>query len=300
MRARYRDFSGRHVAWLLLVLAVLAAFPAQAFDTAGYDKGLLWKIERAGTRPSYVFGTIHSEDARVLNLPQPVRQAFDGAGRYVMEAILDEGAMTSMSARMMFNDGRSLKQVLNPSLYERTAAAMAGYGMPEFALRMMKPWAVAMSLSMPRPETGVFLDIVLMQKAREQNKPVAGLESVEEQLSIFDRMSMADQVTMLEEALKYLPELDGMFAALHEAYLARDLATLARMSEEQQMKGNPELGKRVMAQLLDARNRRMAQRLDAYFREGNAFVAVGALHLPGREGVLKLLAKRGYRVTAVY
>lgn len=290
----------RYVAWFAFVLVGLAAFPALAFDTAGYDKGLLWKIERAGVRPNYVFGTIHSEDARVLALPQPVQQAFDGASRYVMEAVLDDAAMMTMGTRMMFDNGRTLKQVLDGPLYERTVSAMAGYGVPEFALQMMKPWAVAMSLSMPKSETGLFLDLMLMQKAQEQNKPVAGLESVEEQLSVFDRMSMQDQVAMLEETLQYLPALDGMFADLHQAYLARDLAAMARLNEEQTMQGNRELGEKVMAQLLDARNKRMVQRMDAYFKEGNAFIAIGAMHLPGREGVLKLLARRGYRVTAVY
>jgi uncharacterized protein YbaP (TraB family) len=294
MRAR------RYLAWLAVVLVGLAAFPALAFDSAGYGKGLLWKIERAGTRPSYVFGTIHSEDPRVLALPQLVQTTFDGADRYVMEAILDEAAMMSMSTRMMFDDGRTLKQVLKEPLYTKAASAMASFGMPEFALQLMKPWAVAMSLSVPKPETGLFLDLLLMQRAGEQSKPVAGLESVEEQLSIFDQMPMKDQVTMLEETLKYLPELEGMFAALHEAYLARDLAAMGRLSEEQQMKGNRELGEKVMVQLLDTRNHRMVQRMEGYFKEGNAFVAVGALHLPGREGVLNLLAKRGYRVTAVY
>lgn len=290
----------RRLAWLVALLAVLAALPARAFDTAGYDKGLLWKIERAGVPPSYVFGTIHSEDARVLALPRPVQQAFDGARCYVMEAVLDDAAMMSMSTRMLFDDGRDLQQVLDPALYKRTVAALADYGMPEFALRMMKPWALAMSLSMPKPETGQFLDLVLMQRAQTQHKPVAGLESVDEQLAIFDRMPMPDQVEMLEDSLNELPEMDRMFAELHRDYLARDLAALARLNEEQTLQGNRELGQKMMAQLLDARNRRMAQRMEAYFKDGNAFVAIGAMHLPGRAGVLNLLAKRGYRVTVVY
>lgn len=285
---------------LAALLAGLAALPVRAFDTAGYDKGLLWKIERAGAPPSYVFGTIHSEDARVLTLPRPVQQAFDGARCYVMEAVLDDAAMTRMGTRMLFDDGRDLQQVLDPPLYRRTVAALADHGLPEFALRMMKPWALAMSLSMPKPETGQFLDLVLMQQARAQHKPVAGLETVDEQLAIFDRMPMPDQVDMLEESLKELPELDRVFAALHRDYLARDLAGLARLNEEQTLRGKPELGEKMMAQLLDARNRRMARRMEAYFEGGNAFVAIGAMHLPGRVGVLNLLAKRGYRVTAVY
>lgn len=291
--------SRRIAAWLLLALVWLAG-PAQALDTAGYDKGLLWKVERSGARPSYVLGTIHSEDERVLALPPPVQAAFDGASTLVMEAIMDQDAMAVMSARMMFGDGRTLKQVLSGKLYASTLSATAEYGLPELALQQMKPWAVAMALSMPRPQTGVFLDLLLMQRATEQGKSVAGLESVDEQLAIFDRLPMKDQVTMLRDTLEYLPELDAMFAQLHELYLARDLAGITRLNEEMQMKGDRELGQRVMGQLLDARNRRMVARMEEHLKRGNAFIAVGALHLPGRQGVLHLLTKKGYRVSAVY
>lgn len=285
--------------WLLLALAWLAG-SAQALDTAGYDKGLLWKVERGGARPSYVLGTIHSEDERVLALPPPVQAAFDGATAFVMEAVMDEHAVVAMSARMMLGDGRTLKQVLNGKLYASTLSATAEYGLPEPALQRMKPWAVAMALSMPRPQTGVFLDLLLMQRATESEKSVAGLESVDEQLAIFDRLPMQDQITMLRDTLEYLPELDAMFARLHELYLARDLAGIAKLNEEMQMKGDRELGQRVMGQLLDARNRRMVARMEEHLKRGNAFIAIGALHLPGRQGMLHLLAKKGYRVSAVY
>lgn len=284
----------------LLFFCSWLAGPVQAFDATRYDKGLLWKVERSGTPPSYVFGTVHSEDARVLALPPAVKQAFDGCSRYVMEAVMDDAAVQSMTQRMMFDESRTLQQVLGASLYARTTSALAAYGMPEFAAQKMKPWAVAMSLSMPKPQTGVFLDLLLMQYATEQGKSVAGLESVDEQLAIFDRMPMTDQITMLRDTLDYLPELDGMFAELHELYLARDLGGLARLSEEQQLKGDRELAKRVMAQLLDDRNRRMVARMDAHLKQGNAFIAVGALHLPGRKGVLNLLAQKGYRISAIY
>ena len=284
---------------LLFALAWLAA-PAHAFDTAGFSKGLLWKIERSGMEPSYVFGTIHSEDERVLTLPPAAKAAFNRAGIFVMEAVLDQNAMMSMSARMMLGDGRTLKQILSGTLYARAVSATADYGMPEMAVQQMKPWAVAMVLSMPKPTTGAFLDLLLMQAATEQGKAVAGLESADEQLAIFDGMSMKDQITMLQDTLEFLPELDGIFARMHELYLAQDLGAISALSEELEMKGDRALGKRMMTQLVDTRNRRMAARVETYLKRGNAFIAVGALHLPGQKGVLNLLAKQGYRISAVF
>ena len=284
----------------MLVLIALLLAPLSIAAPVAYTQGLLWKIERTGQAPSYLFGTIHSEDSRVLTLPTPVQSAFDKAQRFVMEAVLDANAMQTMLGAMMFTDGRTLQQTVSVASYQKTVAAMAGYGLPEEALQLMKPWAVAVTLSMPKPKTGQVLDLVLMRKATEQGKQTAGLESVEEQLSIFDQLSLREQAIMLEDTLKHLPEMEKIFADLHAAYLARDLARLMRISDDMQAKGNRELGKKVMHQLVDVRNRRMVERMEAHLKQGNAFIVIGALHLPGEAGVLNLLARKGYRVSTVY
>lgn len=284
----------------ILFLAALLFAPLAFAASTTYTQGLLWKIERAGQAPSHVFGTIHSEDRRVLTLPKPVQAVFDTAKVYVMEAVLDANAMQALLGAMMYSDGRTLQQVISAATYQQSVAAMAGYGMPEQALQMMKPWALAVTLSMPKPKTGMVLDLVLMQQATEQGKQTVGLESVEEQIGVLDKLSLREQATMLEDTLKHLPEMEKIFADLHAAYLARDLARLVRISDEMQAKGNRELGKKVMHQLVDVRNRRMVERMEAHLKQGGAFVAIGALHLPGEAGVLKLLAQKGYRVSAVY
>src|SRR5258707_7756075 len=77
-----------------------------------YNKGLLWKIERPGQnpaqKPSHLFGTIHTSDPRVVNLPPPVREAFDAARSFTMEVIVDGAGLTHMAEAMFFNDGRTL------------------------------------------------------------------------------------------------------------------------------------------------------------------------------------------------
>lgn len=285
--------------YCFLILSLLLAQFAQAAP-ASYTQGLLWKIERAGQPPSHVFGTIHSEDSRVLTLPKPVQSVFDQSSAYVMEALIDANTMQAMMGAMMYGDGRTLQQVLSPATYQKAVAAMAAYGLPEPALQMMKPWAIAVTLSMPKPKTGMVLDLVLMQKATEKGKQTAGLETVEEQLGILDRLTPGEQTIMLEDTLKLLPQMEQALADLHAAYLARDLARLVRISDAMQAKGNQELGKKVMHQLVDVRNKRMVERMETHFKKGNAFVAIGALHLPGEAGVLSLLARKGYRVSAVY
>lgn len=289
MRARKQIFLA---IWLLLFWAAAQAAP--------FSHGLLWKIERPGQAPSYVFGTIHSEQASVLNLPQPVQSVFDGSKTYVMEALLDEGALSTMSASMLFDDGHTLKEVLSAATYSKAVRAMNDYGLPEAGLLLLRPWAVAITLSTPKPKTGLVLDLSLMQQATAQGKQTAGLETVEEQVGIFASLPMHEQVLLLEDALNQLSDIQQTFAALHKLYLARDLAGLQRLNAAQQSLGNQNLGQKLMLKLIDQRNRRMVMRMEPYFKAGQAFIAIGALHLPGDAGVLNLLAKKGYRVSAVY
>ena len=269
-------------------------------QATSYSQGLLWKIERSGQAPSYVFGTIHSEDPRVLNLPKPVQSALNGTKTYVMEAIIDASAMQAMSSAMLFSDGRALKDVVSASTYGKTVSAFTEYGLPEAAVQLMQPWALAITLSTPKPKTGLVLDLSLMQQATAQGKQTAGLESVDEQISIFAKLPMREQVIMLEDTLQHLSKLEQVMASMHSAYLARDLARLERISAEQQALGNRVLGEKLMRQLVDERNTRMVSRMEPYLKKGQVFIAIGALHLPGEAGVLNLLAKKGYRVSALY
>lgn len=287
-------------AWKRVFAVLLLGLFWATAQAASYNQGLLWKIERSGQAPSYVFGTIHSEDPRVMNLPKPVQSAFDGAQTFVMEAVIDAEALQAMSRAMLFNDGRALRDVVSANTYGKAVAALTDYGLPEAAVQLMQPWALAITLSTPKPQTGLVLDVALMQQATAQGKQTAGLESVDEQVGIFAKLPMREQVIMLEDTLQHLSRLEKVLASMHSAYLARDLAKLERISAEQQALGNRALGEKLMRQLVDERNTRMVLRMESYLKKGQAFIAIGALHLPGKVGVLNLLAQKGYRVSAVY
>jgi uncharacterized protein YbaP (TraB family) len=84
-----------------------------------------------------------------------------------------------------------------------------------------------------------------------------------------------------------------------DAYLQRDLAALVRL-QQQAMYADSDIDDRFMLELVDKRNQRMVDRMQDYLTEGNAFIAIGALHLPRAEGVLHLLEQRGYTVTPIY
>lgn len=273
---------------------------AVAEPAARFNKGLLWRIEAPGGATSHLFGTIHSDDPRVTALPEPVAKALDGSARFVMEAMLDGDSLMRMAEVMFYTDGRTLAQVIGEKLYAQTIQALDRRGLPTLGIEKQKPWAVMMALSMPPPRTGQFLDLVLQQRAQQQNKPVSGLETIAEQLAIFDGLPLRDQIALLEDTVRLQPELEKEFEALHKAYLARDLAGIVAIGEKHRKPGDERLYREVTDRLLDQRNRRMAERLAPLLRQGGAFIAVGAAHLPGEAGLLYRLEKAGYRVTLVY
>lgn len=278
-----------------------AQAPARAVPqtAAHYTRGLLWKIESPGVPASYLFGTIHSDDARVTALAEAVSRSLDHANRFVMEAVIDAEGLLGMAEVMYFNDGRTLEQVIGKTLYQDSMKSMAARGLPTLGMEKQKPWAVMMALSMPPPKTGEFLDLVLQARATSQNKPVSGLETIAEQLAIFDGLPMADQVALLKDAVESQAEIDKEFEALHKAYLARDLAAIAAIGEKHKL-ADARLHQSVMDKLLNQRNARMVERMAPILKQGSAFIAVGAAHLPGESGLLYRLEKAGYRVTAVY
>jgi hypothetical protein len=282
---------------LLLILLLLAAGAVQA-ET---EKGLLWRVETGEGAVSHLFGTIHSEDPRVLELPKPVSRAFDSARTLVLEMDLGAEEVQTMGQAMMLPADGELQQLLGPELYRQSVAAMAGRGYPATVVNRLQPWAVVLILNMPQPETGLFLDYLLYIKAAEQGKTVIGLEQMGEQLAVFTSLSLNEQVSMLRDTLRDHHNFSQLFEQLLSTYLERDLQKLLELSEQQNMRGSDTaLQQRFMGSLVDERNRRMAERLLPLLEAGEVFAAVGALHLPGDTGLLALLRRQGLRVSPVY
>jgi uncharacterized protein YbaP (TraB family) len=144
------------------------------------------------------------------------------------------------------------------------------------------------------------LDNRLQEAADRRGLPVYGLEQIEEQISLFNDMAEADQIAMLDATIAQSDQVEATFERMRQAYLAQDTAGIFEFMQAQQTGFDPDLVETFTARLLDARNERMVERMAPRLAEGGAFVAVGALHLPGENGVLKRLEDQGYRVTRLY
>lgn len=273
---------------------------ASARGSQDFNRGLLWKIEKDSVPPSFLFGTFHTSDPRITLLPCPVKEAFDRAGSYTMEVIANGAGIVTMAEAMFFADGKTLQQVLGETLYRDTLRAI---GIDDAAraggINSMKPWAVMMTLMGPRENHGLFLDMALQLQATRQGKSTHGLETMQEQIAVFNGMSLDDQVVLLRDAVQNAQMTRDALEELTQIYLKRDLAALMALQDKYKP-ADARVHTEMMQRLLTQRNHIMARRMHARLQEGNAFIAVGALHLPGKDGLLQLLSAAGYRLTRVY
>ncbi|SEH05598.1 TraB/GumN family protein [Candidatus Venteria ishoeyi] len=266
------------------------------------EKGLCWEISKPGQASSYLFGTIHSEDQRVLQLPDSVRQKFDKASSLSLEIQMGDEVIEKLAGTLFLPDSENLILLLGKEDFKKLFQTMSQHGMLVNIAMRLKPWVAMMIVMMPKTKTGLFLDKYLQEQAKVQNKAIYSLESVEEQLAIFDSLSLDKQVRLLRATVKYLDNIPEYLENMHTLYLAQDLAGMEKLSNEMMKTEDPELealNLRLMQHMLSKRNHVMVHRMQARLQEGNAFIAVGALHLVGKEGLISLLQQQGYQLRRI-
>ena len=264
------------------------------------DNTLLWKVERSGLRPSYVFATINSDDPRIAHLPPAVVRAFQLSDVFAMELIPDHAALSRMSAAMFINSGPDLEAMLGEDYFKKVVALVDKHGIAPQVLRKLKPWVVFTALTMPKPEDGVFLDVVLYGAALVEGKNVHGLETADEQVSIFEGIRLDDQVAILKDVIDHYPMLFRIRREMVKRYTQGDLSAVAALQEEYLVSDDQDLIHTFRQHLIDDRNLRIVNRILPRIEEQNAFIAIDAELLPGDQGVLQLLRQRGYSISPVY
>lgn len=281
------------------------AFAAHDAMGAPYERGLLFRLDRAGVPPSYVFGTLHSADPRITALPVPVRNAFAAARTFALEIQLSEREIAYFFDAAQFDDGRRLTDFVDAATFDVIRTALGAAAPPDTTLARLKPWAVLLKLA-ERPAgaagEGATLDHVLLAEARRRRLSILGLELPDEQVAAFDAIPLPSQVALMKFVLAERDALVRDHDAVVAAWLDRDLARLAALNAAPGRR-RPEIAPHIAAltrHLVEDRSVLMAYRLAPPLRRGQVFVAVGAMHLYGEHGLLVLLRAQGYRVRRVY
>jgi len=177
-------------------------------------------------------------------------------------------------------------------------------------LDQMKIWGLVVTISLIEEQLknpgALPLDAVLYTKAQGAGKQVGGIETMEEQAGLFEQFSKDEQIAMLRSTLddmeKARKEGRNPMDEMRKAYLSGDLASLDKLLNEWMTGFDQKLLARFMDALLTKRNHVMAERIGEKLKASpgkGLFFAIGAGHLIGEEGVLKLIEKQGLKVTRV-
>lgn len=263
-----------------------------------HGKGLLWKISKDNQDSSYVYGTIHVSDNEITTLPDSVHKALHSVDQFVMEALPDAEQMMLLTNMMFFNNGKKLSEYIDGPIYNRTKEILAAYHLGPDAVSIMKPWAAFLMMNYP-PDQGQPLDLVLLTLAQQNGAEVAGLESLKEQGEIFNSLTLDEQIKLLTDTVCHYDVIEKEFSIMKSLYLKRDLAGLFNYAQRYTMSDQP-VYQKLMQRLIVDRNNTMVERMQPMLEKGKSFIAIGAMHLTGDEGVLALLEKKGYQVKVIF
>ncbi len=222
-----------------------------------------------------------------------VLESFDRSTRAAFEIDLQAVDMMAAARDMMLPPGKSAKDGLTEKQWRTLVDTVGSFLMPASSLERMKPWALSTLISqkfLPKTEA---MDLVLLSRARKQKKDVFFLETASEQMALLDRVF---DTAALAEMLDDLDKAKRNLVDLAEGYRSGDLPAFEKVVfDPVEMKKHPPM----FDLLLFARNDGWIPKLKTPFDDGGVFVAVGAAHVVGDRGIVKLLEKEGFTVSRV-
>jgi uncharacterized protein YbaP (TraB family) len=259
----------------------------------------LWQVSDADTT-IYLFGTIHLLPANYQWRTAKFDQAMASSHELVVETIVDEKDPTKLMSALT---GLAFNTPNLPPLLSRVpsgkraalADAVKKSGMPMQALDRMETWAAAFILLGNKfREIGLSggVEGVLRSDFSTKGKQVGELESNVEQLAFFDKLPEAAQRSLLEGAIEDTKEMDTYFAGMLQAWSRGDVRGIAR-TFDRDLSSSPDLQKALIRQRNANWSKWIEQRMS---KPGAVMIAVGAGHLAGKDSVLELLQKGGYKV----
>jgi hypothetical protein len=257
---------------------------------------LLWRVE--GPHPSFIYGTVHSSDSRVKAIAPSAIRAFDSCQSFHPEVELSPELVGRVAARMFNPTAPNLETQLQPPLWERVKAAGTTLGLPEPVLQRLSPGLAALLFAAPPEESDLSatIDGQLLERSQSRGLAVSALETIDEQLDLFDKLRPAQAQALLIESLDDLEAGHPQLGRLLDAYISGDEGRIAAEVEEEFK--SPSV-RELAGPLLYQRNQIMAVRAEPYLKRGGAFVAIGAAHLVGSRSVIALLRTKGFRITRV-
>ena len=292
--------------WLLGLLIQLIGWPlhtqAQATTTNDpqKEKSLLWKVSgKQLKQPSFIFGTIHMICQDDYFFTYAMKQAFNQCHQLVLEVNMNDPALAmDLPQHMQLHEGKTIRDYFtDQDEYRQFAKRLKDSAQLDIEVfSHFKPVVLLSALTNKAfscSQTSSY-EMNLMNDAKKIEMPVAGLETALSQLDIFDSLSKEDVKNLLIQSLASNDDEKSVDEELVNLYKKQDIEGLQKLMESSKdLKGHEAL-------LLTRRNQNWVTELPAMLDKQACFIAVGAAHLPGEQGILNLLRKQGYTVEAVH
>jgi uncharacterized protein YbaP (TraB family) len=291
--------------WLTLLTALgLAACSSSnkaSVATPASPNTLLWRVTGKNlTKPTYLFGTMHMICANDIELSDSLKNAISNADKVYLELDMDDmfqmlGAMSHMT---MKND-TTLSDLLTPDEYKKVKAYFEDKGglLPFSMMEKFKPLLIESMImeQSSKCENMVVMEQLVMEVAKENDKEIKGLETMDYQLGIFDKIPYHLQAQQLVKLVEHSDDKtdDNEMQVLTDAYRQQQLDKMDELTKK-----DPSI-QEFSDLLLYDRNLNWARKLETLMAKNALVVAVGAGHLPGEKGVINLLRKAGYKVEPV-
>ena len=281
-----------------LSILALTCLSILSINAQELENSTLWKIEGNGLEhASYVFGTIHITcDATIEN---DVKKALDETTQIVLEIDMDDPAMTSkMMGGMYMKDGQKISDLVSEEEFAIIDALITKeVGMPLKMVETIKPFFLIAMLYPKMIDCPMqSFEQELIKIAVEQEEEINGLETIEDQMQVFEDIPYKDQVAdLLKTAKDNLASDKETFKKMLELYKAENISAIVDMMDDDE---NSSLAQH-QDKLLENRNKNWISKISDYSKEQPTFYGVGAGHLAGEFGVINLLKDAGYTVTAV-
>ena len=306
----------RHAARLLLAVAPALLLAACATPEPPplpepldipYNQGRIWKVEKEGYETGYVFGTFHISDPRVLSIPSAAEEAFAGAQIAAFEYDHENDKHPDSEDLIKLPEDTSLIALIGAGPFGQLKNIIRDRsGGSRIPRNDVKPWIFWDSLGGARgtfytadeesdPDRPV-LDAWLQQRAYDEGKRVVGLETLEEGFVKYNSMPLDLQADLLIGTLDHY-HMRRAGAPVVQHYIDGDLGMLEALWQEGLGWYTPEVAAMLDFRIVTNRNRIMVERTLPLLEEGTTFVAVGAGHLPGDKGILRLFEEEGFTVT---
>ncbi len=278
---------------------------ATSQESKTLENALLWKISGKDLKEdSYLYGTIHIIGADDYFLPKGTMAAIDASKKLVFEIDMKEmsdiSSLMGMMNKIFMSDGKTLKDLITDSDYKLVSDHFKKIGLPIFMLERMKPMFLTVFAYGDIDPSGLkngnmkSYEMEFLELANSTGKTTGGLETLDFQIGLFEEIPYEDQAKMLVDAIKTSDASDDSFKKMTDMYLSQNITAMVEMISED---GSEVAG--FEDKLLVNRNKNWIPKMISAATLEPTFFAVGAGHLAGKDGVINLLKRAGYKVTPI-